>query len=1244
MAEEHFHSAVLVEVKKGKRCVTAWDETFVSLAGLPENRKDISADDINSDALRKAVNGAFDSNNATFILNGNRFSVESHKMGKEKFLLTFYKNGELAESDKWQNELDILKLLSEKTNDGLWLMDKNFKTVYMSPAIELHMGFTPEEYVAMPITERLPAEAIKIFQEKYQQLLIEFKKDPKNDSIIFELPHKHKNGSVKWGEVSVRIIQGENHSIEGFAGVTRNVDEKHRLQEKLNESEMIFRELTENIPAGVMIFKENEFVYLNPATEQITGFPRDEMMKLRFWDMISQEQQEFVKQRGFKRLQGEKIENGSEFKVKTKDGKERWVIYSGTLTQYKGEPAVIGSVIDITPLKEVENEIKNSEEKFRSLFELAADGIAIFNEEGIVVDINSKVEDIFRISREHIVGKKIVNFLGIEQLAARPVRFELMNKGETIIDERLIVTPEGHKRLVEIRAKRIREGFYHAFIRDITEKKESEIKLYESEMLFRELTEYTPAAIFIYQGTSLVYVNPGTERITGYTRDELLKMNFWDLVAPEHKEMVKQRGLQRQQGENIENRYEFMIVTKTGQKKWIDFSGSMIQHKGAPAAIGSAFDISRIKDVELKIRESEEKYRNLFELAADGIAVFDENGILIDINTRVEEIFNYRKEDVIGKKISDFLAAGQAESKPLRFDLLNDNQTVVNERSYVNSEGKELIIETHAKKMPGNTYQVFIRDITERRNMEKDLAKSEEQFRQMSENIADGITIIENKKVVFVNKRLSQITGYSEEELRNMASMDIAAPWEKQRVIDIYNKVKDRKEDIFSLEYCITTKSGEERYILNRYSYSPTNPNRKYLITTDITDRIHFEKELMLKNEEIQLQNKEYRELNKELQRSIEKARESDKLKSAFIANMSHEIRTPLNAIMGFSEMLTKKELSREKINKYSTVINNSGKHLLSLVTDIIDISKIETGQMDVSFDAINLNHLFNETSSFFEQMAREKTLVFKLDIPAEEFNIISDRTKLQQILNNLISNSIKFTEFGEVRFGFRVKDGLLNIYVSDTGIGILKKNIPAIFERFRQLENNQGKKYQGTGLGLAIVKGLTELLKGNIEVESELNRGTKFRLTFPVELAEDNSENTENIICEPSGCSFEGYKILIAEDETISRLLFAEILQPTGIEIIEAADGKEAYDAYKSSNPDIVILDLGLPKMDGIQVCREIRKINNDTPVIACSAYAYSTDKEKAFKAGCNDFITKPYQSEQLLGIISGYLQRGSS
>lgn len=1264
----------------------------------------------------------------------------------------------MMNNNAWTNELEILKLLSEKTNDGLWLMDTQLKTVYMSPAIEHHMGYTPEEYIALPIHERLPADALKIYQENYQKLLYQFKQNPKNDSIIFELPHRHKNGNSYWGEVSVRIIQDENHNILGFAGVTRNTHAKHVLQEelaesnayykaildgftglvyvcsedyivefmneafikrtgrnavgelcykalhnldercsfcvneevlknrkkveweilspfdnrwyhvinvpldpgkgklsklalitditekkesleKLNESESLFRQLAEYSPSAIFIYQGNTFAYANTALEKLVGYTNEELLQLNFWDVVAPDHREFVKQRGLKRQEGAAVENRYEFKIITKNGEEKWIDFAGAFIQYKGKPAAIGTAFDITKIKETETQIRKSEEKYRNLFELAADGIAIFNEQGLLLDVNSKIEDIFSWKKEHIVGKNISNFLASGQADQKPLRFDLLNEGKTVIGERTFVHATGRELTIETHAKKMPDNSFHVFIRDISQRRQMEKELARSEEHFRSLVELAVDGIIIGDTAGIVVgVNKRFLEIAGKKQEEIIGKHISALFPTEVLASTPLDFTSLKTGLTLVKERE--LVKPNGDRVIIEMHSKMMPDGSYQSFIR---DITERRKTEDALIHSRNLFNTVFDNSQNPIFIINDEGYYTDLNKAACDFLETSKEEITGQHVTVTLP----DKNPDPAKMETHKQLWVTggmiETSYlVNNTVKTLLLSI-SPVIHDNKRHIFGigTDITFQKKYLAALSESEEKFRQMSENIADGITIIENGKAIYTNPSLSEITGYSEEDLKKMTGLDLAAPWEKERIRMIHSQARNDKSIVNYLEYCIITKNGKEKYLMNRYSVGTTNPNRHYIITTDITDRKRFEKELLLKNEEIQKQNQEYRKLNDELQISIEKARESDRLKSAFIANMSHEIRTPLNAIMGFSDMLIKKELTSGKIKSYSKIIHNSGNHLLNLISDIIDISKIETGQMDLTFDPINLNELFGETHTAFSPMAAEKQLILRTDVPAAVHHIVSDRTKLQQILNNLIANALKFTEFGEVVFGFRITGKNLEIFVSDTGIGIANKEIPLIFERFRQLEQKQGTKYPGTGLGLAIVKGLTELMKGNIHVTSALGKGSEFRLEFPVELSEEKKEDTGIAELGSSAYNFTGKKLLLAEDETLSRMLFTEIIQSTGIGIIEAKDGEEALTLFAAHQPDIIILDLGLPRMDGIQVCREIRKQNTQIPVIACSAYAYSSDKENAKKAGCNDFISKPYQSEQLVLLIDNHLNK---
>jgi PAS domain S-box-containing protein len=386
------------------------------------------------------------------------------------------------------------------------------------------------------------------------------------------------------------------------------------------------------------------------------------------------------------------------------------------------------------------------------------------------------------------------------------------------------------------------------------------------------------------------------------------------------------------------------------------------------------------------------------------------------------------------------------------------------------------------------------------------------------------------------------------------------------------------------------------------------------------------------------------RNLEKELLMAKIKAEESDKLKSAFLANMSHEIRTPMNGIVGFAELLKSRTLTYEKRQIYIDVINENSKFLLALINDIIDLSKIQAGQLKLSPVEFNLNQLFDELESFFaldlKNKQKEKVgLIKRLGLPDEQAYIFSDRLRIQQILMNLIGNAIKFTPEGVIDFGYSIvkedKKTFLLFHVKDTGIGLLPEKHAMIFDRFTQADYSTTRKFGGTGLGLAISKGLTELLGGRIWVESEIDMGSKFYFTLP--FAYTVSKIQEEPIKEVSiEYNWAGKTILIAEDDESSYLLLEEVITTNKAKVLHVEDGYSAVEMIKT-NPDIdiVLMDIYLPVINGYEATRQIKQFRKELPVIAQTANAMTYDKEKSIHAGCDAYFTKPINSKQLLKTI---------
>ncbi|MCO5265868.1 MAG: ATP-binding protein [Lentimicrobium sp.] len=371
------------------------------------------------------------------------------------------------------------------------------------------------------------------------------------------------------------------------------------------------------------------------------------------------------------------------------------------------------------------------------------------------------------------------------------------------------------------------------------------------------------------------------------------------------------------------------------------------------------------------------------------------------------------------------------------------------------------------------------------------------------------------------------------------------------------------------------------------------------------------------------------------LRNAEKKAVESDKLKTAFLQNISHEVRTPMNGIVGFAELLNDNELTPEQRKEYLNVIVNSSNRLLEVVSEILDISLIETGNSKPFENKTDLNKLLADSYNLYKPLVNKNvTLSLIAEGKGENDIILTDEMKIRQVLNHLLSNAIKFTEKGEIKFGYALRNQEINFFVEDTGIGIAPDMFDKIFERFHKPELDINKFYEGMGLGLAICKGNLQLLGGRIWVESELHKGSVFHFTIPYKpFLPSGAINT---LHEPDKIFKTKFTLLVVEDEEINFKYIKELLSGTPIELIHAENGKEAVDLCRR-NYDInaVLMDIKMPVMNGYEATKEIRSFRAGLPIIAQTAYAMQNEKERALSEGCNDYLSKPFQKEQLFDIM---------
>ncbi len=508
----------------------------------------------------------------------------------------------------------------------------------------------------------------------------------------------------------------------------------------------------------------------------------------------------------------------------------------------------------------------------------------------------------------------------------------------------------------------------------------------------------------------------------------------------------------------------------------------------------------------------------------------------------------------------------------------------------------------------------------------KSLRKSEEKLRVINETSPLGIAVTEkNGKIIFINQRLTEVFGLESEVF-------YSGDWVKSVLIEDRNNVelfwtKAHQDNPESMSAKFRIRHDQKILWIHVKAATMVIDNQfagLVAVFDNITDRMNFENEL------IQAKNK---------------AEESDRLKSAFLANMSHEIRTPMNAILGFSDLLSSDEYNEEEKTEFVDMIKSSGRLLLNLINDIIDISKIEAGELKIQKSYFLLSKLLVNMEQTFRQQLDSNgkqhiQLILNQGSDLDGVEIFSDHLRLQQILTNLLSNAMKFTNRGQIEFGVMRIEGNFEFYVRDSGIGIPDEKLEVVFERFRQADDSHTRLYGGTGLGLSITKNLTEMLGGKIWVESVINKGTVFYFTLP---AGKIQEHQPEIIHNPDSVKvypdFSGKTILVAEDVETNFNLLRLMLSKMHANILHASNGLVAVDMAACHLPDLVLMDIQMPEMDGKEALQRMRAQHLKMPVVATTAFALMGEEKIYINMGFDAYLSKPLSIENLIDVLNNFL-----
>lgn len=688
---------------------------------------------------------------------------------------------------------------------------------------------------------------------------------------------------------------------------------------------------------------------------------------------------------------------------------------------------------------------------------------------------------------------------------------------------------------------------------------------------------------------------------------------------------------------DMEVKLDIFAATKSKEIHSILLSASYLNFEGSDYALLTIQDVSKEKVLERSVRKSNQKFSSVFSNLPVGCAICDKSGIAQEVNDAYLEYLGVNSRDDIIGKLNIFNNPCINESYK---EMMRKGIPIFEEVKYEYDKINKLYIKSRHKSVK---YYRFIVDYLFSRNKEiesyviiwvdntliHNTLKQNKRFNDMVSfassvsNIGFGSVNIMRDEQVATPEYLNNLGGTKGDDIRTLFSnFNNVHPDDRTVLMDYWARA--RKQRTEPIEKDVRVKVGGEYHWIKQYimqqAFEPENDNVVLLgLNIDIDGQKKTEKELT---------------------EAKEKAISSDKLKSAFLANMSHEIRTPLNAIVGFSDLLASASKEEEKEN-YKTIIRHNNEVLLQLINDILDLSKIEADTLEFNWSDVDVNSLLKdlEQSILFKKPA-DKDIDIHCVAGLPSCVINTERTRVSQVINNFLTNALKFTEKGSITFGYEKRGDELYFYVKDTGAGIPEEKVHKVFDRFVKLDNFK----QGTGLGLAICQSIVNKLGGRIGADSVLGEGSTFWFTLPyikkdTSPAVDIPEQKENAVEEIKEelLPLRRRKLLVAEDMVDNYKLF-EIMLAKKYDLVHAWNGEEAISLFLNENPDGILMDIRMPICNGYEATAAIRQMSADIPIIAVTAFAFSEDKEKILSGGFSGYLTKPVKVKELMETLESF------
>ncbi len=1070
-----------------------------------------------------------------------------------------------------------------------------------------------------------------------------------------------------------RSVIIENDRIVKLIGISQDITESIQSEQKLNKSKNLLSSTLSSIKDGFVILDFNSnYTYINKKAAKLLGKTPKELVGKHIWT-------EFPEKAGDTFFDNYQKALNTKKPISFENYFEPWNRWF--------ENRIIPSNDGMLLFFHETTEKRLSENKIKTAYNIInkSTSIAVLcrNEKDFPVEFASEnIVKLLGYTHNELLG----NTLKIQEVLHPDdsiyVGSEIIKFGKGVYTDSFklkpfrIITKKGEIKWLQASLEAIKNPqniitHIQGIGEDITERKKTEDLFFESNQRLKDQFNNTPLASIIWDvDFNVLEWNNSAQRIFGYTAEEAKGRNTKDLLTPSYlaSEMKKVTAtlFKKKEGHRNTN----TNVTKSGKIITCDwYNVTLKDAKGNIVGVASLVDdITERVSTKKIIEKSEQKYRAIFEKSIDAVFIL-KNGKFIDCNEATLKMLGYKnKIELLGihpSKISPETQKDGRNSAIKAEEMINITLKKGSHRfrwNHLYKNGKIFPAEVSLTKIDdldnNPTIHVVVKDISER-------VKNEE-LEDVLYNISKAALTISDFKEFgfFIKNELYKILDTS------------------NFYIALYNK----ETNMFSTPFYVDDKDNIQEFPAKGTLTGYVVKTKKSLKATLQSHRVLAEKgdvdfvgtmskvwvgvPLKIKNEvlgaivvqsytdenaysENDVQLLEFvadqisttiqrKKVENDLKDALIKAQEADRLKSSFLANMSHEIRTPMNGIIGFSELFVQPNLSNEERSKYAKVVINSSKQLLSIVNDILDISKIEAGVVELNYESVNINKLLNEIYIFYKAKDSNLELHCVKGLGNHASVIEIDKTKLNQVLTNLLSNAFKFTDKGSIEFGYELINNNLQFYVKDTGVGIEEALQEKIFDRFIQANQDLNKKLQGTGLGLAISKKFVELFGGTIWLTSS-SEGSTIYFTIPylkskARLITSVIEEQKPIIQVKN----QELIILVAEDEEYNRMYINELFSKTNFKIIEAENGKKAIElAQKNPEIDMVLMDIKMPIMDGNEAMKTIKMEKPNLPIIALSAFAMESDKKEALGKGFDDYLTKPIDKKLLFSLIGKYANK---